>query len=1510
MKRHLPNTHSRPPALLLYGLLVAAMALWTGCKADEYSGGGEESNGTSGLTSNATAGTGGGTTGGTTGGVTTSGTTGGGTTGGTSGGTTGGMTTACAIDDDCRIGEICEGGFCQDGCREDAECAQNEICAALECVQLGVGCREDAQCAEDRICDLETMRCVEDTGACRPDRFEPNDISVEAPDLLEGTIEGTICANDNDYYALRASAGETIRVTLEFVQDDGDLQLHLLNGQSVPLVRSENIAGGREAISFTTTAAGTYYARIFGADRTVETSYTLTVGEPTTGECVEDANEPNDTLETATAITTGVVFEDLQACDENIDWYRFSAGPNQDVIVRLNFSHAQGDLNLYVAGSDGITPIGQSVTTTDNEEVAFSAATPLTYYVRVVPAPGQESTTYSLEINTDGGGERRCNQDADCLGSDVCMSGLCVPGNPASDEIRLAGGPSGRSGRVEVFANGQWGTVCDDSWDINDARVVCRQLGFADAEASYFGFEHNFGQGTGEILLDDVACTGNEMSLLDCPNNGLGNHNCSHSEDAGVLCQQSCAQRSDCLVGEICVNGGCAVGDCLEDDDCEGDGVICEARSCVPGCREDIDCGSANQFCDVTTNTCERIECTEDSECDGDQICVDRRCGFPQGTLRLAGGPNERSGRVEIYANGEWGTVCDDSFDLSDAEVVCRQLGFAGAEATDFSVPAGSGQIWLDDLTCTGSEMSLLDCGSGGLGSHNCSHSEDAGVICRQSCETTADCLPSEVCFEGGCAIGDCLEDSACMIGEICEALTCVPGCRDDAGCGLDEVCLDLACVPIECRADAECDQIEGGSCVDNFCVYPDGALRLAEGANERSGRVEIFANGEWGTVCDDLFDIDDAEVVCRQLGFAGAEATDFSVPAGSGQIWLDDLTCTGDEELLLDCGSGGLGNHNCGHGEDAGVVCRQSCTLNEECGDGEVCFEGGCAVGDCASDSACEAGEICEELTCVTGCRDDGGCGLDEVCNNGQCFTIECDVDADCPGEQLCMNRICGFIDGDLRLAGGPNDRSGRVEIFANGEWGTVCDDSWDLNDAEVVCRQLGFAGAVASYFGPDHDFGEGIGQIWLDNVACMGTEQSLLDCGSNGLGSHNCSHFEDAGVLCQQNCTLNEECGDGEVCYEGGCDVGECGSDADCGLDEVCNDLECFTIECVEDSDCPGEQLCERSICQFVDGDLRLVDGADAQSGRVEIFVNGEWGTVCDDSFDIDDAEVICRQLGFAGADATDFSVPPGTGEIWLDNLACTGDEDMLLDCDSNGIGSHNCGHGEDAGVVCRGTPCQDTSECEANQVCSNNICLEGECLEDSDCGLEAACLDLTCTPFECQADDDCTQAGESCIDNFCSPGEGSLRLVDGDTPRSGRLEIYFNGEWGTICDDGWESFSDPVIRQANADVACRQLGYTGAGEIDIAVPQGADPIWLDDVACTGDEERLADCASAAIGVNNCGHSEDVGISCLEPGGCVSDNQCGPGTLCLDFLCRLGDCRTNADCADGLSCIENFCQ
>ncbi|XP_058475415.1 deleted in malignant brain tumors 1 protein-like isoform X1 [Solea solea] len=107
-------------------------------------------------------------------------------------------------------------------------------------------------------------------------------------------------------------------------------------------------------------------------------------------------------------------------------------------------------------------------------------------------------------------------------------------------------------------------------------------------------------------------------------------------------------------------------------------------------------------------------------------------CGHQ--AVRLAGGPDRCAGRVELWSRGTWGTVCDDQWDMKDADVVCAQLGCGYAlnvTGQGGLFPAGRGPIHLDELNCTGKEENLWDC-LAAEDESDCGHKEDAGVICSE----------------------------------------------------------------------------------------------------------------------------------------------------------------------------------------------------------------------------------------------------------------------------------------------------------------------------------------------------------------------------------------------------------------------------------------------------------------------------------------------------------------------------------------------------------------------------------------------------------------------------------------------------------------------------------------------------------------------------------------------------------------------------------------------------------
>ncbi|NXT30371.1 C163A protein, partial [Syrrhaptes paradoxus] len=121
-----------------------------------------------------------------------------------------------------------------------------------------------------------------------------------------------------------------------------------------------------------------------------------------------------------------------------------------------------------------------------------------------------------------------------------------------------------------------------------------------------------------------------------------------------------------------------------------------------------------------------------------------------------------------------------------------------------------------------------------------------------------------------------------------------------------------------------------------------------------------------------------------------------------------------------------------------------------------------------------------------------------------------EWDIGVTCAGECLGAESL------ELRLAAGGGPCAGRVEVKLRGQWGTVSDDEWDMEDAEVVCQQLGCGSAAGAYTATDH-VGKGDGPINLATVDCHGEEAALWDCKIRGWIPYNGTHNFDTSVICQ---------------------------------------------------------------------------------------------------------------------------------------------------------------------------------------------------------------------------------------------------------------------------------------------------------------------------------------------------------------------------------------------------------
>ncbi|XP_074849696.1 scavenger receptor cysteine-rich type 1 protein M130-like [Carettochelys insculpta] len=581
---------------------------------------------------------------------------------------------------------------------------------------------------------------------------------------------------------------------------------------------------------------------------------------------------------------------------------------------------------------------------------------------------------------------------------------------------------------------------------------------------------------------------------------------------------------------------------------------------------------------------------------------------------RLSGGDNLCSGRVEIRHGGTWATQCDAHFDLKAASVICKELECG----TALSIPSGAhfgegrGLIRTEEFQCVGNESHLAFCPTTSHGNQTCSHANDASIICSghtvfRLVNGSRECsgrVEIQLFGDWGtlCDSGWDLSDANVLCHQLdCGVAVSTPG-GGYFGSGKGSVWTDtfhckgtesfLRDCPVTALGASPCPH---GNHASVICSGRSESFRLWNGESRCDGRVEISLRGVWSRVLDDQWDVTDASVVCRELQCGVAEkaynpsksergtgpvglrrvqcvgnetlltlcnnsvsetaqagiAEDVGVVcSGSGQIWLDDVKCTGNESELWECPSRGWGQHNCRHKEDAGVLCS-------------------------------------------------------------------------------------GLM--DLRLVNG-SACTGRLEVFYNGMWGSVCNSPMDAVTRALICKHLdcGESGTLLS----DSPYGTGSGPRWVDGIRCEKHHSSLWQCQSAPWSQESCSAREETHISCEGKKGI---------------------SFAECPNSTSCTDQE----------------------------KLRLVGGEDRCSGRVEVWYHGSWGTVCDDSWDMVDAHVVCKQLGCGAAVSAPgkASFGAGTGPIWVEKVNCKGTELSLWDCPAMPWGASICGHREDAAVNCSG-------------------------------------------------------------------------------------------------------------------------------------------------------------------------------------------------------------------------------
>ncbi|XP_074904509.1 scavenger receptor cysteine-rich domain-containing protein SCART1-like isoform X2 [Buteo buteo] len=515
-------------------------------------------------------------------------------------------------------------------------------------------------------------------------------------------------------------------------------------------------------------------------------------------------------------------------------------------------------------------------------------------------------------------------------------------------ELRLAAGGGPCAGRVEVKLQGRWGSVADDAWDMEDAEVVCQQLGCGSAAAA-FAAGSRFGKVDGPISLTIINCRGDEAALWNCEIRGWGPYVGIHDFDTAVICQgfarlvggdSSCAGRLEVRRGRAWT------GVCEDSVDIEAARVVCRELGCgavlaVPGSGR-FEAGKGplwdEGFNCVGTEpllaTCARRP-ARGRGCTGHASII---CSSYTG-FRLVGNNSSCAGRVEVEAGGTWGSLCATGWDLPDAHVLCHHLGCGAAAA----VPpggffgGGDGPLRRDAFGCDGSERHPGECPVVVLGEPACPPGHAAAVNCSGIAEPPR-LVEGESRCDGRLEVAASPGVWARVPTGLWDARGASVVCRQ-LGCGVPEKVYGvpgsgtaglrgLRCAGTEENL-AQCN-VSGTAAVptgspEEVAVVCSGSrrVRLADGPGRCAGRAEVYIDGTWRGVCREAWGMSDAAVVCRQLGCGTALPATGSARfgPGTGPLWPGTGGCAGTEASLWDCPASA--RHGCRRdGGAAAAVC------------------------------------------------------------------------------------------------------------------------------------------------------------------------------------------------------------------------------------------------------------------------------------------------------------------------------------------------------------------------------------------------------------------------------------------------------------------------------------------------------------------------------------------------------------------------------------------------------------
>ncbi|KAK2815836.1 hypothetical protein Q5P01_026303 [Channa striata] len=632
--------------------------------------------------------------------------------------------------------------------------------------------------------------------------------------------------------------------------------------------------------------------------------------------------------------------------------------------------------------------------------------------------------------------------------------------------VRLAGvgrrGPN--EGRVEVFHNGVWGTVCDDEVNLNLANVVCRELGFQRGYT--WAHSAKFGQGQGPIWLDNLRCKGTELSIAHCRFNGWGVTDCTHAEDLGVICSP------ERRPGFSPVSLEEAPSSSRQQPNPTGQRNLSPPQTPYPPAAPAAQGPVRGHEIALNRNPTSSRRTVISPQENGHEIQISRRNrdgsrvsqpvspALPQGhqlPSRLANGAAYRTReettpqavqRVsrqpqphsQLQSERRSDRYHQSSGNHVEPDPVYPDMGLE----TDTQYLQGSESVHLEEARL----RPVLSTNHGGLVSEGVLEVKHAGKW-RHVCNRGWDLSNSRVvCGMLGFPAAEAFDQNAYR--KLWDSKLSDPSSRlrtqiSKKAYWVEKVhCQGLENSLSQCQAQlllprSDAVPCRGGMhavvrCVPGSQFTRNGrapappavppVVRLKAGPRLGEGRVEVLREGKWGTVCDHLWDVTAASVVCRELGFGTAKEAlkNAQLGQGTGPIHMNSVQCTGRERSITECQYRPVPLYTCKHTQDVSVRCN--------------------------------------------------------VPNTG--------------------------MQARVRLAGGREPAEGRVEVLmeVNGakRWGSVCSENWGINEAMVVCRQLGLGFAARAhqetwYWPSSSDAGE----VVLSGTHCIGTEMSIQQCRRN---------------------------------------------------------------------------------------------------------------------------------------------------------------------------------------------------------------------------------------------------------------------------------------------------------------------------------------------------------------------------------------------------------------------------